>query len=197
MEHTVGSVAEDKLVAILKVLSESSEPLGSIVVARRLEQDGVFLSERAVRYHLIIADEHGFTRQGGWADRTIIPASARGVVEEKIARLKEIGIGGVYPLGYTSEPLYQIPISLNRIGVVQLGGLNPVAAAVEAGIDIENIAQSGMIDYQQLYNYSQLQAEYCEFICRYTSSRFGYHHRNILPLHWHIYVGLAVKASSF
>jgi len=39
---------------------------------------------------------------------------------------------------------------VNRVGVIQLGGLNPVAAAVEAGIEIENVAESGLIDFQQL-----------------------------------------------
>ena len=79
-----------------------------------------------------------------------IPAPAREVAEQKIAMLKETGIGGVYAVGNTSEPLCQIPVAINRIGIVQLGGLNPVAAAVEAGIEIENIAESGLIDFQQL-----------------------------------------------
>ena len=64
--------------------------------------------------------------------------------------------GGVYVLGNTSEPLCQIPVALNRIGVVQLAGLNPLAAAVEAGIEIENIAESGLIDFQQLQSFWQL-----------------------------------------
>ena len=85
-----------------------------------------------------------------------IPAPAREVVEEKIATLKEDGIGGVYAIGNTSEPLCQISVALNRIGIVQLGGLNPVAAAVEAGIEIENIAESGLIDFQQLQPVWQL-----------------------------------------
>ena len=331
MEQVVGSDAESKLISILKILSESSEPLGSITIARRLEGEGVFLSERAVRYHLRIADERGYTQPVGRDGRMItpegqqevrealapqhlgfvreklemlayqttfdpekrtgqlsintslidkdkfkkalsamkdafkagicvsdlvaiasegeklgsivvptgkiglatvcsvvisgvllkagvpteyrfggvlevrnskprrfvaiidyagtsldpseqfirarmtsvgdasrtgngkilgvfrtIPAPAREVVEEKIARLKEAGIGGIYALGNTSEPLCQIPVSLNRIGIVQLGGLNPVAAAVEAGIEIENIAESGLIDFQQLRSFWQL-----------------------------------------
>ena len=85
-----------------------------------------------------------------------IPAPAREVLGEKIAMLKEAGIGGVYAVGNISEPLCQIPIGLNRIGVVQLGGLNPVAAAVEAGIEIENIAESGLVDFQQLQPVWQL-----------------------------------------
>ena len=64
-EQIVGADAESKLISILKVLSESSDSLGSITIARRLEDEGVFLSERAVRYHLKIADERGYTRPGG------------------------------------------------------------------------------------------------------------------------------------
>jgi len=331
MQQAVGSDAESKLISILKVLSESSEPLGSITIARKLEREGIFLSERAVRYHLRIADERGYTQPVGRDGRMItpegqqevkealapqhlgfvreklemlayqttfdparrtgqlsintslidkdkfkkalsamkdafkagicvsdlvaiasegeklgsvvvpsgeiglatvcsvalngvllragvpteyrfggvlevrnskprrfvaiidysgtsldpseqfirarmtsvseaiktgngkmlgvfrtIPAPARELVEEKIAMLKEVGIGGVYVLGNTSEPVCQIPVALNRIGIVQLGGLNPVAAAVEAGIEIENIAESGLIDFQQLQPVWQL-----------------------------------------
>ena len=42
---------ERKTVAILKVLSESPEPLGSISIARALENHGIYLNERTVRYH--------------------------------------------------------------------------------------------------------------------------------------------------
>jgi HTH-type transcriptional regulator, global nitrogen regulator NrpRI len=331
MDLPVGADAEGKLIAILKLLSESSEPIGSITLARRLAQEGVFLSERAVRYHLKIADERGFTQPGGRDGRTLtpegrqevkealapqqlgvvrdklellaylttfdpekrsgqlaintsildknkfkravaamtdtfkagicvsllvataeegeklgsvvipegkiglatvcgasingvllkagvptefrfggvleikgskprrfvaiteyagtstdpseqfiqakmtsvgqaartgngkilgafrtIPAPAREVVERMTALLKEAGITGIYALGHTSEPLCQVPVALNRVGLIQLGGLNPVAAAVEAGIEIDNIAESGMIDYEQLHSFWQL-----------------------------------------
>jgi repressor of nif and glnA expression len=331
VEQIVGSDAESKLIAILKVLSESSEPLGSITIARNLEQEGVFLSERAVRYHLKIADERGYTLPAGRDGRMItpagrqevkealapqhlgfvrekletlayqttldpvkrtgllaintsvideanfrealsamkkvfeaglcvselvatasageklgtvvvpdgkkglatvcgaavngvllqagvptefrfggvleirdsqphrfvaiidysgtsldpseqfirakmtgvgeaaasgrgkilgnfrtIPAPAKPVFVEIVSALKEIGIGGVFALGQTSEPVCQISVAMNRIGVVQLGGLNPVAAAVEAGFEIENIAESGLIDFQRLHSYWQL-----------------------------------------
>ena len=80
MEQGVGSDAEGKLISILKVLSESSKPLGSITIARRLEHEGVFLSERAVRYHLRIADERGFTHPEG-RDGRLITSEARLVNE--------------------------------------------------------------------------------------------------------------------
>lgn len=322
---------ERKIISILKVLSESTEPLGSITIARELERHGIFLSERAVRYHLRITDERGYTQpmgrdgrmltvQGieelkmalapeqvgfiheklellafhttfdpktrtgqipintslidkddfkkalaamsdafkagicvselvatapegeklgsvvvpkgkiglatvcsvvingvllkagiptesrfggvlevreskprrfvaiinyagtsldpseqyirakmtsvGEASRTgngkilanfrEIPAPSRSIAQEVITSVKEAGISGVYALGNTSEPVCQIAIGLNRVGMVLLGGLNPVAAAVEAGIEVENIAESGIINFEQLISFWQL-----------------------------------------
>lgn len=85
-----------------------------------------------------------------------IPASARAEAEEKIAALRRAGIGGVYIIGNTSEPVCQAPVSLNRVGMVLLGGLNPIAAAVESGIEIDSVAESGLVDYQQLVSFRQL-----------------------------------------
>ncbi|MFC1918509.1 NrpR regulatory domain-containing protein [Chloroflexota bacterium] len=114
-------------------------------------------SEQFIRARMTSVGEASRTGKGKVLGvfRTI-PAPAREVVEEKIAMLKEIGIGGIYAIGNTSEPLCQIPVAVNRIGVVQLGGLNPVAAAVEAGIEIDNIAESGLIDFQKLQSFWQL-----------------------------------------
>lgn len=332
MEQVIGADSERQLVSILKILSESSEPLGSTTIARKLEHEGVVLGERGVRYHLRKADLRGYTRSLGRDGRMItsegrqevkealatqqlgfvreklemlayqttfdpekrtgmlpvntslikkeqfkqavsamkeafkagicvsdlaatasegenlgsvvvpagyiglatvcsvvvngvllragvpsdyrfggvlqirnseprrfiaiieyagtsldpseqfiranmtsvgetvktgngkilgvfrtIPAPTREMVERKIALMKEAGIGGVYTLGNTSEPLYQIPVALNRIGIVQLSGLNPIAAACEAGIEIENIAESGLIDFERLQHFSEIQ----------------------------------------
>ena len=85
-----------------------------------------------------------------------LPAPARPIVEQVIAELKEAGMNGVYALGNTSEPVCQISVGTNRIGMALLGGLNPVAAAVEAGIEVDNVAESGMISYQQLISFREL-----------------------------------------
>ena len=328
MVQAPGSDAERKIVAILKVLSEYSEPLGSITIARELKHHGIFLSERGVRYHLRITDERGYTQPMGRDGRMltlqgheelkmalapeqvgfvleklellafqttfdpekktglvpvntsliekskfkkalaamrdafkaglcisdlvavahegeklgsvvipsgqigfatmcsvtingvllkagvpteykfggvlevknskprrfvaiinyagtsldpstqfirarmttinevartgngkilsvfrVIPAPSKAIVEEKMSLLKGAGINGLYALGDTSEPICQIAVGLNRVGMVLLGGLNPLAAAVEAGIEVENFAESGMIDYQALTSF--------------------------------------------
>jgi HTH-type transcriptional regulator, global nitrogen regulator NrpRI len=63
---------ERKITAILKILSDSHIPLGSRNISKQLEEQGIYLGERAVRYHLKIMDERGVTRSAGHKDgRTI------------------------------------------------------------------------------------------------------------------------------
>jgi HTH-type transcriptional regulator, global nitrogen regulator NrpRI len=83
-----------------------------------------------------------------------IPAICRPMAEEVSAKLKDAGLGGIFLLGNVSEPVCETPIDLNRIGVVLIGGLNPVAAAAEAGIISESHAMSTVIDYKMLVKVS-------------------------------------------
>jgi len=85
-----------------------------------------------------------------------IPALCRPVADEVVARLKEAGLNGVLVIGETSEAVCEVPIELNRIGMVLLGGLNPVAAAAEAGIEVESHAMNTVLDYQSLIKFEEL-----------------------------------------
>ena len=114
-------------------------------------------SEQYIRARMTSVSQAAKTDNGKiLANFREIPAPARAIVDEKIAMLKASCIGRVYILGNTSEPVCQITVGLNRVGMVLFGGLNPVAAAVEAGVKIENIAESGLIDFQQLQSFWQL-----------------------------------------
>jgi hypothetical protein len=85
-----------------------------------------------------------------------IPAICQPMVEKAISKLKEAGLGGVLTMGGISEPVCEIPVELNRIGIILLNGLNPVAAAMEAGVEVENYGMSTLIDYQNLINFQEL-----------------------------------------
>jgi repressor of nif and glnA expression len=114
-------------------------------------------SEQYIRARMTSVSEVAKTGNGKiLANFRELPAPARSIVEQVIAELKEAGMNGVYALGNTSEPVCQISVGTNRMGMALLGGLNPVAAAVEAGIEVDNVAESGMIDYQQLVSFSDL-----------------------------------------
>jgi len=62
---------ERKTIAILRILSQSSEPVGARVISHNLKGQGIGLSERAVRYHLKLMDERGFTESVGRDGRLI------------------------------------------------------------------------------------------------------------------------------
>ncbi len=63
---------ERKITAILKILSDAQAPMGSRMISGLLEEQGIYLGERAVRYHLKIMNERGLTRSAGHKDgRTI------------------------------------------------------------------------------------------------------------------------------
>ena len=125
-----------------------------------INYDGTSLdpSEQYIRAKMTSVNQAAKTGSGMiLANFREIPSAARAIVDEKIALLREAGIVGVYNLGNTSESVCQITVDLNRVGMVLLGGLNPIAAVVEAGIEVESVAESGLIDYQQLVSFKQLQ----------------------------------------
>jgi len=80
--QTSNPKAERKIIAILKILSSRLSRLGSITIARKLQEEGIFLSERAVRYHLKIADERGYTEPLGRGGRRL---TSQGMEELRVA----------------------------------------------------------------------------------------------------------------
>jgi repressor of nif and glnA expression len=85
-----------------------------------------------------------------------IPALCRPIVESVVAQMKEVGIGGLLMMGNASEPVCEVPVELNRIGIVLIGGLNPIAAAEEAGIEADSHAMSTLVNYQSLTSIKNL-----------------------------------------
>ena len=85
-----------------------------------------------------------------------IPAVCRPTAEEVVAKLKDVGIDGLLLLGNVSEPVCEVAIDLNRVGAILLGGLNPVAAAYEAGIESENYAMSSLMEYEKLVRIDEI-----------------------------------------
>jgi len=63
---------ERKSLHILKILSESPNPVGSRIIAGRMKDSGLDLSERTVRYHLKFMDQKGLTQLVGRRDGRMI-----------------------------------------------------------------------------------------------------------------------------
>jgi repressor of nif and glnA expression len=86
-----------------------------------------------------------------------LPAPCAPVVTQVLTTLKAAGMGGLAIMGNTGEPVCEIPLEINRIGIVLYGGLNPVAAAAETDIEVNNLAMSTVMRYEQLIHFQEVQ----------------------------------------
>nr|WP_295001651.1 DUF128 domain-containing protein [uncultured Methanobrevibacter sp.] len=65
------SESEHRMIEILRVLAKQDKPTGSKLIADELKEKGFNLGERAVRYHMQILDEKGYTEKKGYSGRVI------------------------------------------------------------------------------------------------------------------------------
>ena len=71
-------------------------------------------------------------------------------------KLKEKGIGGILLIGNPNQPLLEIPVSMDKAGMVIVGGLNPVAALEEAGIPNVSKAMSTLYKFSDLVRFTDI-----------------------------------------
>ncbi|MBE9501724.1 MAG: DUF128 domain-containing protein, partial [Chloroflexi bacterium] len=85
-----------------------------------------------------------------------IPAICQPLGEKVAAGLKEAGLDGLLMMGEVSKSVCGVPVELNKVGMILAGGLNPVAAAVESGIAVENHSMSTVMHYRDLIKFWDL-----------------------------------------
>jgi len=81
-----------------------------------------------------------------------IPALSRNLVDNVIDDFARVGINGVLSIGNIGKPVCQTNVDVNKIGMILIGGLNPVAAVHEEGIEVDNKAMSTVMQYENLRN---------------------------------------------
>jgi repressor of nif and glnA expression len=79
-----------------------------------------------------------------------LPAFTLPKVEAITRRLEKVGIRSVTRLGGINEPLCEIAVGTGRFGMILADGLNLVAAAVEAGIEVENHASCSLLEFNRM-----------------------------------------------
>ena len=85
-----------------------------------------------------------------------IPSMCRPLAHNVISKLAQSKMNGVLLVGNVSEPICEIPMELNRVGMILIGGLNPIAAVAEAGIEVESHAMSTVVDYREFVDFEEL-----------------------------------------
>lgn len=79
-----------------------------------------------------------------------IPVVCRDEALRLSQKMASQGLGGVLLIGNPNTPMLDIPVGINKAGMIVLGGLNPIAALEEAGIPTESRAMSALVAYEQL-----------------------------------------------
>jgi len=74
-------------------------------------------------------------------------------VNKVVEELKQIGIYGVLAVGRPSQPVLEMSVGSNRVGIVVAGGLNPIAALEEVGMETGSRAMSTMVDFKELKSF--------------------------------------------
>lgn len=85
-----------------------------------------------------------------------IPAIAIPEAKKIRSKLQKIGLNGILMIGSPGQPLLDIPVSERKAGMIVVGGLNPMAAAEEQGIQTQNIAMGTVFAFNKLTHYSHL-----------------------------------------
>jgi repressor of nif and glnA expression len=93
-----------------------------------------------------------------------IPSICRPISKGVIDDLEKAGFHGIIAMGETSEPVCEMTVGLNKVGIAMFGGLNPVAAAEEAGISAENHAMSTVMEYRELIGFRDAVIEYRDLV---------------------------------
>ena len=128
--------------------------------AEFINYDGTTIDPLEVFIRSVMTDYVGATRTGSGligASFREVPADSRDHVLELGERMDKVGLGGVFLIGWPGRPLLEIPVSEGRLGLVVVGGLNPVAILEERGISVHRTgALAGLIDYGRLFHYEEL-----------------------------------------
>jgi repressor of nif and glnA expression len=70
--------------------------------------------------------------------------------------MKEKGIGGILIIGNPNQPLLEMPVAMDKAGMIIVGGLNPIAALEEAGIPTVSKAMSTLYNFSDLIKFETL-----------------------------------------
>jgi repressor of nif and glnA expression len=112
----------------------------------------IFIKGRMTSVTSVLRGERGKVGAGF----RLIPAAA---LDRFLALSQEMlaaGIHGVAAVGRPGQPLLDLPVPIDRVGIILYAGLNPGAALEEAGIETRNKAMTALVDYKELRSFHQL-----------------------------------------
>jgi repressor of nif and glnA expression len=120
----------------------------------------VFIRSRMTDYIGAIRDGNGLIG----ASFRETPEDARDLVVRLGDRLSAVGLGAFMEVGLPSQAVLEVPVSPGRIGLVVIGGLNPIAILEEMGHRVRSQALAGLLDYARLFHFEELPKALGEYL---------------------------------
>jgi HTH-type transcriptional regulator, global nitrogen regulator NrpRI len=112
----------------------------------------VFIRSGMTNYCGAVADGNGVIG----ASFREMPESSRDLAAHLADRVSAIGLGGFLEIGWPAQPVLGLPVGTGRIGVVMIGGLNPMSILEERGHRVQSRALAGLLEYNRLFHYDDL-----------------------------------------
>jgi repressor of nif and glnA expression len=84
-----------------------------------------------------------------------IPVVSVTEAEKLCQKMAKKGFNGTIIFGKPNQPLLEIPVGSDKVGMIVTGGLNPIAAVEESGISTENRAMSTLYEYSKLMSFKE------------------------------------------
>ncbi len=124
-----------------------------------IHYDGTSIDPLEVFIRSGMTDYHGAVKNGNGligASFREVPSESRQRLVNINQRLIEIGLGAIMEIGLPGQPLLEIPVSQGRVGVIVVGGLNPIAILEEKEHRVFSRAISAFVEYDRLFSYEDL-----------------------------------------
>jgi repressor of nif and glnA expression len=117
-----------------------------------LDPSEIFIAGKMTSVRRLIKEGNG----GLLATFCELPGVAHQKTEDIVKRLEVEGLGGVIKLGKSGESICEIAVAPGRAGIILLDGLNPVAAAAEAGFEVVNRTISSLSELNKFKSFQDL-----------------------------------------
>lgn len=88
------------------------------------------------------------------------PALALDRVLKAGSDMERHSLGGIIALGRPGQPVLDIPVAEDRVGMVVIAGLNPIAALHEAGAPVSIVSMAGLADYGIFHSFQEWRDRY-------------------------------------
>ncbi len=89
-----------------------------------------------------------------------IPIVCLDRVKEIYSLMQKRGFQGIIMFGEPNQPLLDIPVGIDRVGMIVVGGLNPIAAMEESNIHTYTSAISTLYDSRELVSIEEIAQKY-------------------------------------